>query len=182
MLLTELKRVAARDQDNPHPKASDPDGGWIYEGDPADAESVVKDILGADVTTDEDNLKPGMFLLSRTWWNNGPIFSNMDEAPGLGGAIGLRDVNGKTPRDIAEAAHEAYHALLHKKKKNSHNEHLVNKLATRWLQDHLSGIFLHAAIESILESKRSYKHKKYPSSKKWLADYIKKFGDKDIPK
>jgi len=175
-ILTErLRKVAKREKDSPHPMHDDPDFGWIFHDAKANATAVVENILGDKVTDDESKLKPGMFLLSHTW-GAGPMFSEMDMAPGMGGAIGLRDLLGTSARDIAEAAHEAFHAKLQQNKKNFSNEKLVNKLTVRWLQDHLSGMFLHATIETIEKSKRSYKDKKYVPSKKWLADYKKKYG------
>lgn len=139
-----------------------------------DASDVVKAILGDKVTSDDEDLKPGMIYLSRSWTGY-PMFSTMDEDPGKGGAIGLVKLYSSTPQDVATAAHEAFHALMQLKQKNYQNEHVVNRLASRWLQDHFSGMFLHAALETINKSKISYKRKKYASTKAFLADYNKRF-------
>lgn len=161
-LFEKLARVPSKDKPNPK----------MY------ALQVVRQILGDKAQTDADEYKQGQILISRSWVGS-PIFSTMDEDPGAGGAIGLTKLYGNSPEDIAIAAHEAFHALLHLKKKNSNNEHLVNKLASRWLQDHFSGMFLHSALETINKSKISYKRKTYPSSKQFIADYFK--TNKDTP-
>ncbi len=82
----------------------------------------------------------------------------MDCKPGEGGSIGLRDLYGTTPKDIAEAAHEAYHAYLHMIGEDDDDEKLVNQLALKWLHQHLTGEDLQAAIEHIASSNKSYGH------------------------
>ena len=165
-ILEGLSQVAKREVDNPHPEANDPDVGWIYGDAKITARSVITDILG-DKAKFDDDLQPGDFAVSGPWSGMGSMFSNMDEPPGGGGAIAINDPYGQTPKDIAIAAHEAYHALLQSRSKNFVNEHVVNRLAFRWLQDHLSGMFLHAALEAITTSKRAYKGRKYDSSRKY---------------
>lgn len=96
------------------------------------------------------------------------IYDPFGSMPGEGGVIGLPNPKGKRPSDIASAAHEAFHALLQLKYKNYQNEHVVNRLAARWLQDNYSGRFLHLAINDIRNSRVSYKGKKYDTSKKHL--------------
>ena len=139
------------------------------------ASDVVFNILGDKATDDADKLEqPGgenQRFVGPTWgFDGGAMFSNMDAPPGSGGAIGLRNLDGKTPRDIAEAAHEAFHALLQLRNKNFENEKVVNRLAIRWLQDNLDGMFLHQAIEELLKSVRGYKSQSYKSTKRWLQD------------
>lgn len=136
---------------------------------------VVRDILGDRVETDSDRLKPGQILVIRSWTGY-PMFSSMDEAPGQGGAIGLIDLDGRTAVDVAAAAHEAFHALLHINRKNSTNEHLVNRLTIRWLQDRYSGMMLHHMLDLINKSKISYKRMKYTSSKSFIDDYHARFN------
>jgi hypothetical protein len=96
------------------------------------------------------------------------IYDPFGSFPGEGGSIGLSNPQGRTPDDIAAAAHEAYHALLQMRHKNHNNERVVNRLAVRWLQDHYSGKFLHFAINVLRDSRVSYKDEKYQSSKKHL--------------
>ena len=122
----------------------------------------------ADFTGDDKNINDKTVIVGPAWTGH-PMFSNMDSPPGTGGAIGIADIDGNKPEDIAVAAHEAFHAKLQLHKKNFENEHVVNRLAIRWLQDHLSGMFLHMATERLLRSKRSYQSFKYDSTKKWLA-------------
>lgn len=96
------------------------------------------------------------------------LYHSYGTFPGEGGVIGLPDPTGKTPDAVASAAHEAFHALLQLKYKNFHNEHVVNRLAVRWLQDNYSGKFLHFAINSLRDSRVSYKGNKYDSSRTHL--------------
>ena len=130
------------------------------------ARDVVHKILGDRVTEDGEDGDYGKIFLGRTW-SRGAMFSNMDAPPGGGGAIGLENLDGKTPKDIAEAAHEAFHALLQLRSKNHVNEKVVNRLAERWLQDNLDGMFLHQALEHISTSQRGYKSQTYDSSRRW---------------
>lgn len=75
-----------------------------------------------------------------------------------GGVIGLEDIHGTTPKAIAVAVHEAYHAWLHQQGRNHNDEEMVNKLATKWLRKNLSGMFLHSALNILLHSKIHYGH------------------------
>lgn len=131
-----------------------------------DAVSVVRLILGDIVVDgDDEDVDESSIVVSRSWQGR-DMFCWM----GKGGAIGLVNPYSKKPQDIAAACHEAFHALLFIRNKNFVNEHLVNRLATRWLQDHLDGMALHAAIESLQVSKRSYRGMKYKPTKQWLLD------------
>lgn len=122
---------------------------------------VVKDILGpANVSADSENLKVGQYLVCRPWSgiNDAGMFSNMDCEPGEGGALGLPNPFGTDPRSIAVAAHEAYHAWLHMHGRVHNDEKTVNMYAEKWLRSHLSGMFLHQALEHLLKSKIHYGH------------------------
>lgn len=157
--------IPKQERTHPFPVGKIPeDERWIWDGgkDEADVEGVLYDILGKDrVTLDPDKAKPGDIYVWRSTANGKGATFTPDES-----GVGIIKVpdgyqsknHGDTARRIASAAHEAYHALLWLKDKNFVNEQLVNKLATRWLQDHLSGMFLHAALEKLRQSKISYKH------------------------
>jgi len=179
-----LARVPQKPRDNAHPTAQDPELAWLFDKDDTiTVESVFKSILGNQVTSDDEDPRlfaadngtgPGMVLLGPLWFSGsgGGAFSHMDLPPGQGGAVGMdAEYESGKAVDIAIAAHEAFHAKLQLEKKNFHNEHLVNRLAKRWLQDHLSGYFLHVALESILKSKLHYKGQKYDPSKQWIKVY-----------
>lgn len=132
------------------------------------SKQVVASILGDRLgDANSDDLKDTDIVLVRSWTGY-DIFSTMDNDPGMGGAIGLIRPNGRSASDIATAAHEAFHALLQTRGKNYENEHVVNRLASRWLQDHFDGPFLHAALEAILHSKLSYKTSKFAPTREWL--------------
>lgn len=137
--------------------------GWMGYTAPQskwDAMSVLRDILGADKVADSDECETGMYCVSRPWVAGmaSGMFSDMDSEPGEGGAIGLPDPDGHTARDIAAAAHEGSHAWLHMTGKDHTDEARVNKMAESWLRKHLSGVFLHQALEYILGSKIHYGH------------------------
>ena len=149
--------------------------GWI-------ALNVVKDILGAnnvlDIDINPNNLNDDQI---EEYWktheignrvavtypeharfkagSNGftPFNAAYHDEDGYG-EIFLEEPLGTSPHAVAVAAHEACHALLFIQNKNHSDERLVNQMATEWLQRHLSGIALHAAVESILGSKIHYGH------------------------
>ncbi len=104
-----------------------------YIGTALDA---VYNILGDIVIGPGDDEEPTerSVVVSRSWTGY-DCFSEMDSEPGMGGAIGLVNPNGSSPKDIATAAHEAFHALLQLNKKNFTNEHVVKsfgyKMVTR---------------------------------------------------
>ena len=119
------------------------------------AEQVVYNILGKDrVTTDDDELGPGIYYLYQS--NESPMFKDTDNGVG---SINLPDLDSTAARDVAIAAHEAYHAYVHSKSQGgfaSANEKIINNLAEKWLRKHLSGPALHAALEQIVGSRISY--------------------------
>jgi hypothetical protein len=119
---------------------------------------VVESILGKDrVTADDDELVPGMYYVYES--NSPPQFEDTEEPGQPGGAIRLRDLEGGSPADIAEAAHEACHAYAHSKSTSGvlyTNEKIINNLAEIWLKKNLSGTALHFALEHILGSKLHY--------------------------
>ncbi|MGZ8891232.1 MAG: hypothetical protein ACXW0J_07515 [Nitrososphaeraceae archaeon] len=122
---------------------------------------VVRDILGTNNVMDgekenPEKLAPTQFLVVRPWTPWGAMFDTFDQE--TGGCIALFNPYGSTPKDIAHAAHESYHAWLHQQSKNFRDEQLVNELATKWLHKHLSGMFLRASLDEILKSKINYKH------------------------
>lgn len=119
------------------------------------AEEVVANILGQDrVTTDEDELSPGMYYLYQS--NQPPMFR--DTGDGVG-SINLPNLESTAAKDVAKAAHEAYHAYVHNKSKGGivhANEKIINNLAEKWLRKHLTGPALHTALEAITGSRLSY--------------------------
>jgi hypothetical protein len=180
-LTEDLRRVSPREK-NPN---------WT-------SEEVVKQILSGynvggepDLNTDGgSHSKLGDFIgrteVVKSWVGNkagklSGIYNNYGTFPGEGGTVGLPNPNGKTPEDIASGAHEAFHALLQMKYKNYKNEHVVNRLAARWLQDHYSGKFLHFALNSLRDSRVSYKDKKYIPSKTHLDDERKALPKRKTP-
>jgi hypothetical protein len=119
------------------------------------AEEVVVDILGRKrVTTDDDELEPGMFYLYQS--NEPPMFRNTDDGVG---SINLPNLDSTSARDVATAAHEAYHAYVLTKAPDGvayTNEKIINKLTEKWLRKNLSGSALLVALEHVLGSKLSY--------------------------
>jgi len=119
------------------------------------AYDVVTNILGRNrVTTDDDELGPNMYYLYQS--NEPPMFKDTDNGVG---SINLPDLDSTAARDVAIAAHEAYHAYVHSKSQGgfaSANEKIINNLAEKWLRKHLSGPALHAALEQIVGSRISY--------------------------
>lgn len=119
------------------------------------AYSVVKDILGTkNVTDDEDELEPGMYYLYQS--NEPPMFRDTDDGAG---SINLPNLDSTAAKDIAQAAHEAYHAYVHSKSKGGvvyANEKIINNLAEKWLRKHLTGPALHSALEELIGSRISY--------------------------
>lgn len=127
-------------------------------------ELVLKDMLGANRVAfdmdDDDEYQPGQYVVSRPWTAGmeAGMFSNMDCKPGEGGAIGLKRMYGRTPADIAAAAHEGAHAVLHMSGKDYSDEKATNAYAEAWLRRKLTGMFLHQALEELLKSKIHYGH------------------------
>lgn len=156
-----LARVPAK------PEMRDPD--YVFdENYMGSVQDVVSAILGDRLgDADSDDLKETDVIVVKSWTGY-DIFSSMDSDPGMGGVIGLVNPRGKSAKEIATAAHESFHALLQTRGKNYENEHVVNRLAARWLQDHFEGPFLHAALEAIIQSKISYKTTKYTPTREWL--------------
>ena len=119
------------------------------------AEEVVKDILGRNrVTDDEDDLGPGMYYLYQS--SESPMFRDTDNGVG---SINLPDLTSTAAKDVAQAAHEAYHAYVHSKSHGGRvyaNEKIINNLTEKWLRKHLSGTALHAALVAITDSRISY--------------------------
>ena len=174
-ILEGLSRVAKREMDNPHPSAiNDPDDvAWIYGDSKITARHVLDDILGDLVDFSGESEDENQFVVSGPWNLHKGMFSSADMPPGKGGAISIPNLDGNKPEDIAVAAHEAFHAKLQSRSKNYQNEKVVNRLTTRWLQDHLSGMFLHMALERIGKSKRAYAKYKYQTTREFLAQYKK---------
>ena len=127
---------------------------------------TIKNILGLGrVTDDEDEIKPGMYYVYAS--NESPMFRDTEDS-GPGGSINVRDLDSKAARDVAMAAHEAYHAYVHDKTGGEGrvhgNEKIINNLAEKWLRNHLSGSALHVAIEAITGSRISYGRDHLPKS------------------
>jgi hypothetical protein len=132
---------------------------------------VVKDILGQDkVVTDTDDMKAGAYMVKQgdepgfTPPLKGKVEDWMAElgltAADTPGTIYLINLQSRDAADVAQAAHEAYHAWMTVKSpgKIYQNEKLTNQLATKWLKKNLSGMELHTALEMILKSKIDYGH------------------------
>jgi hypothetical protein len=119
------------------------------------AYDVVRNILGKNrVTDDDDELGPGMYYVYQS--NEAPMFRDTDNGVG---SINLPNLDSTAARDVATAAHEAYHAYVHSKSQGGvaySNEKIINNLAEKWLRKHLSGPALHAALEQIVGSRISY--------------------------
>lgn len=127
------------------------------------AYDVVRDILGnRRVTDDEENLKPGMYYVYQS--SEPPMFR--DTGDGVG-SINLPNLESTSARDVAVAAHEAYHAYVHNKSPGGQvysNEKIINNLAEKWLRKHLSGSALHVALEQIVGSRINYGPDHLPKS------------------
>ena len=119
------------------------------------AYDVIQNILGRDrVTDDEDDLEPGMYYVYQS--SEPPMFRDTDDGVG---SINLPNLDSKAAKDVAIAAHEAYHAYVHGKSQGGAvyaNEKIINNLAEKWLRNHLSGPALHVGLEQIVGSRISY--------------------------
>lgn len=119
------------------------------------AYEVVQNILGRNkVTDDDESLEPGMYYVYQS--NETPMFK--DTGDGVG-SINLPNLESTAARDVAIAAHEAYHAYVHAKSQGGFahaNEKIINNLAEKWLRKHLSGQALYTALEQIVGSRISY--------------------------
>ena len=119
------------------------------------AYAVVQNILGKNrVTNDEDELTPNMYYVYQS--TNEPMFRDTENGVG---SINLPNLSSTAARDVAVAAHEAFHAYVHSKSQGGvvhANEKIINNLAEKWLRKHLSGPALHSAIEQITGSRIHY--------------------------
>ena len=133
------------------------------------AYDVVRDILGRDkVTDDDEDLQPGMYYIYQS--DQPPMFRDTDDGVG---SINLPNLDSTAARDVAQAAHEAYHAYVHNKSKGGavySNEKIINNLAEKWLRKHLSGPALHVGLEQIIGSRISYGSDHIPAQKENFAD------------
>ena len=133
------------------------------------AYDVVRDILGRDkVTDDDEDLRPGMYYIYQS--DQPPMFRDTDDGVG---SINLPNLDSTAARDVAQAAHEAYHAYVHNKSKGGavySNEKIINNLAEKWLRKHLSGPALHVGLEQIIGSRISYGSDHIPTQKENFAD------------
>ena len=133
------------------------------------AYDVVRDILGRDkVTDDDEELQPGMYYIYQS--DQPPMFRDTDDGVG---SINLPNLDSTAARDVAQAAHEAYHAYVHNKSKGGavySNEKIINNLAEKWLRKHLSGPALHVGLEQIIGSRISYGSDHIPAQKENFAD------------
>lgn len=128
------------------------------------AYEVVQDILGKqNVTDDDDELVQGMYYVFQHGTYGEPMFRGTSDTEG---SIELPDLDSTAAKDIAVAAHEAYHAYIHRKASGGAvfaNEKIVNKLAEKWLRKNLSGTQLYAAIEALNSSRIHYGQHHMPS-------------------
>lgn len=126
---------------------------------------VIKNILGQqNVTDDEDALAPGMYYVYQS--SGEPMFRDTGEGEG---SINLPSLDSTAAKDVAMAAHEAYHALVHRKTKGgmAHaNEKIINNMAEKWLRKHLTGPALHAALVQITGSRIHYGQHHMPKGSK----------------
>ena len=129
---------------------------------------TIRDILGPGRVTDDDSaIQPGMYYV---YQSGGPAMFRDTEESGPGGSINVPNLDSKAARDVAVAAHEAFHAYVHDKTQGAGqvhaNEKIINNLAEKWLRNHLSGPALHVAIETITGSRISYGKEHMPKSRK----------------
>ena len=119
------------------------------------AYEVIQNILGRNnVTDDDDELRPGMYYVYQS--SEPPMFKDTDNGEG---SINLPNLDSTAAKDVAIAAHEAYHAYVHNKSQGGFahaNEKIINNLAEKWLRKHLSGTALHIGLEQIVGSRISY--------------------------
>ena len=119
------------------------------------AYDVIQNILGRNnVTDDDDELTPGMYYVYQS--SEPPMFKDTDNGVG---SINLPNLDSTAAKDVAIAAHEAYHAYVHNKSQGGFahaNEKIINNLAEKWLRKHLSGTALHIGLEQIVGSRISY--------------------------
>jgi putative chitinase len=127
------------------------------------AYAVVQNILGKNrVTNDEDELTPNMYYVYQS--NEEPMFKDTDNGVG---SINLPNLDSTAAKDVAVAAHEAFHAYVHSKSQGGvvhANEKIINNLAEKWLRKHLSGPALHVALEKITGSRIHYGPSHMPNS------------------
>ena len=76
---------------------------------------AIHDILGDRVTTDVDDVTPGMYYAINT--SGKPMFRNPGEAYGEGGTIEVPNLDSTAAKDVAIAVHEACHAYADMKAK-----------------------------------------------------------------
>ena len=116
---------------------------------------VIRNILGSDKVTDnDDELEDGMYYVYQS--SEPPMFR--DTGDGVG-SINLPNLDSTAAKDVAIAAHEAYHAYVQSKSSGGSvyaNEKIINNLAEKWLRKHLSGPALHVGLEQIVGSRISY--------------------------
>ena len=90
------------------------------------AYDVVRDILGKqNVTDNEDELGPGIYYV---YQSGEPMFRGTGDTEG---SIELPDLDSTAAKDIAAAAHEAYHAYIHSRAQGGAvhaNEKIVNNM------------------------------------------------------
>lgn len=127
------------------------------------AYEVIQNILGRNnVTDDDDELGPGMYYVYQS--SEPPMFKDTDNGVG---SINLPNLDSTAAKDVAIAAHEAYHAYVHNKSQGGvvhANEKIINNLAEKWLRNHLSGTALHIGLEQIVGSRISYGPNHLPKS------------------
>lgn len=121
---------------------------------------ILRSILGRRVTDNDNNTKSDSYVVSGSWVSGMPLgmFSNMDQPPGGGGAIGLPNPHGNTIGDLVAAIHEGYHAYLHMTKQDFKNEKTVNELSEAWIMKNMQGIEQKKALDYLQISKNSYGH------------------------
>jgi len=145
------------------------------------AYDVIRNILGRDrVTDDDDELGPGMYYVYQS--SEPPKFRDTDDGVG---SINLPNLESTAARDVAQAAHEAYHAYVHSKSRGGvvhANEKIINNLAEKWLRKHLSGPALHVGLEQIVGSRISYGPNHIPTQKENFAEEFTNYQGLRPPK
>ena len=128
------------------------------------AYEVVQNILGKhNVTDDEDELESGKYYV---YQSGEPMFRGTSDTEG---SIELPNLTSTAAKDIAIAAHEAYHAYIHSRAAGGAvyaNEKIVNNMAEKWLRKHLTGTQLHSAIVALTKSRVHYGQHHMPQGTK----------------
>jgi len=98
------------------------------------AKDLVISILGNKVSFGDDFSAP--IILSGTW-SGGNIFVGFEEGKRRTGSIGLIDIEGGGPFQLAAAVHESFHAIIWLRGGKENDEFLANKMSREWIQKNI---------------------------------------------